>query len=146
MGAIRQPQPAAPLFFSTADHAPDDHDQDVQDIYALKSSRRFFGTYGPSNMGDDGEGEGSGMGSSLTENRPSQQNIRSSWRPTSQEIGEDSAMKDSHMSKGKARMVDVGLEDSDEALLNNSELLGMMPEEIDYSDMVGCLVSVSNVC
>lgn len=152
-GRLNAPPGPAPLFHSAADYLPDDpeHQQEVQDFYALKSSRRHFGAYASSNATvteEDEEDEGDDSEESVQELRRSKgkgrlrplgAGIRSSWRAsrsagssplvrsTSQtsSVGSDGTEK---ADKGKDRMVDIGLEDS--------VRLGMMPEDIDHSDMV----------
>lgn len=153
-GRLNTPSNPAPLFHSAADYLPDDpeHEQEVQDFYALKSSRRHFGAYASSNATvheEDDEDEGDYSGESTQELRRSKGkgkarllgngNIKSSWR-ASRSAGSSLVRSASRASsvgsegtekadgKGKDRMVDIGLEDS--------VRLGMMPEDIDHSDMV----------
>lgn len=153
-GRLNAPPGPAPLFHSAADYLPDDpeHNQEVHDFYALKSSRRHFGAYASSNATvteEDEEDEGDYSEESTQELRRSKGkgklrplgagSIRSSWRAsrsagssplvrsTSQtsSVGSDGTEK---ADKTKDMMVDIGLEDS--------VRLGMMPEDIDHSDMV----------
>lgn len=153
-GRLNAPPNPAPLFHSAADYLPDDpeHEQEVQDFYALKSSRRHFGAYASSNATvteEDEEDEGDYSEESTQELRRSKGkgklrllgvgNIRSSWRVSRSAGSSPLAMSTSQTSsvesdgteradKGKDVMVDIGLEDS--------VRLGMMPEDIDHSDMV----------
>lgn len=153
-GRLNAPLNPAPLFHSAADYIPDDpeHEQEVQDFYALKSSRRHFGAYASSNATvteEDDEDEGDYSEESTQELRRSKGkgklrplgagNIRSSWRApkltsssplvrsasAASSVGSDGTER---ADKGKDKMVDIGLEDS--------VRLGMMPEDIDHSDMV----------
>lgn len=155
-GRLNNPHNTAPLFHSAADFMPPDeeHEQEVQDFYALKSSRRHFGAYASSNATvheEDDEEDGDYSGGSTQELRQSggkgksrlsvlgnTNTIRSSWRASksagssvvrstsrTSSVGSDGTEKGE---KGKGRMVDIGLDDS--------VRLGMMPEGIDHSDMV----------
>jgi hypothetical protein len=148
MGAQANP---APLFHSVADYLPDDpeHEQEVQDFYALKSSRRHFGAYtlaSNTTVGEEDE-DGDYSEDSTQELRQSRAKgkggllgpggIRSSWRAsagsslvrsTSQTSSVLSAGTERADGKGKDRMVEIGLDDS--------VRLGMMPEDIDTEDMV----------
>lgn len=152
-GRLNAPLGPAPLFHSAADYLPDDpeHEQEVQDFYALKSSRRHFGAYASSNatVTEEDEDEGDYSEESTQELQRSKRkgklrplgvgSIRSSWRASksagssplvrstsaTSSVGSDGTEK---ADKGKDKMVDIGLEDSIR--------LGMMPEDIDHSDMV----------
>lgn len=157
MSAIRDPRPnrEAPLFFSAADNLPEDHehDQEVQDFYALKSSRRHFGAYADSSVGQqveedeeiDGSG-GTGLGAS-SESIPDPRQNRARVPPVEVRAGghvwghRSNMSSSSHSStptvqsptrdKGKEkirRFESVNLEDS--------VRLGMNPDRIDHSDMV----------
>lgn len=139
MSAIREgrlnPQNQAPLFHSAADFLPEDpeHEQEVQDYYALKSSRRHFGGYGEGSegAGDDDQSGGYSDDESTEELRRSKgavrfgrSRIQSSWRPTrsgqSSRSGGSGSRRESVFSdrtvgdsgKGKGRMVDVDLNES----------------------------------
>src|SRR4051794_13587826 len=90
MNAIREGRfPArgpdtAPLFLSAADYPPDDldHNQEVSDFYALKSSRRHFGAYRSSNMPEEEDDEDEHKERATGGvHGTTQDNIRSSWNP-----------------------------------------------------------------
>ncbi|KAL7274350.1 hypothetical protein RUND412_002764 [Rhizina undulata] len=156
-GRYNNPPNQAPLFHSTAEYLPDDpeHEQEVQDFYALKSSRRHFGAYTDSHATLDEEEEeddqdGDYSEESTQELRKSRGkfkgrllgsgNIRSSWRmskpgaslnqSTSKtgSVFSDGTERASGSGKGKERMVEIRLDDS--------VRLGMVPDDIDQDDMV----------
>lgn len=153
-GRLNGPPNPAPLFHSAADYLPDDpeHEQEVQDFYALKSSRRHFGGYNPpanATVGEEDEDEGEYSEDSTQALRQSKGKgkarhlgIHSSWRAsrsagssllrsTSQTSSVLSDGTERASGKGKDRMVDIGLDDS--------VRLEMMPEGIDTDDMVRSL-------
>lgn len=136
----RSRQQNAPLFFQNNDPTEGDVNEEAQDIYALQSSRRFFGR--PNTLQEDDED--GGQGSSRPGRGPNR--LRSSWNAEasggldgSGTIGSDSEMQSASQLLGggdsiqsdaprKGGMMDIGLDESDR--------LGMNPEEIDYEDMV----------
>lgn len=132
----------APLFFSVADNLPDDHDhdQEVQDLYALQSSRRHFGAYASSTVDEDEEGEELGESSdSIPDPRrdrgrksPLGAGVKSSWRrgsvrPSSR-MSSSTVTRSQQQDKGKDKLEDIRLDDS--------VRLDMEPERIDHSDMM----------
>jgi hypothetical protein len=132
MSAIREgrltTQTPAPLFHSAADFLPEDpeHEQEVQDFYALKSSRRHFGPYAPSSAtgaeedeDDNGEYSDEDSTQELRRSRGRSQylglgNIKSSWRApgTSDSVFSNKTISPSGL-KGKDKMVPVRLDESE---------------------------------
>lgn len=126
----------APLFFSVADNLPDDHDhdQEVQDLYALQSSRRHFGAYTSSTVDED-ERDGLGESSdSIPDPRrdrgkksPLEPGVKSAWRSGLAESS-STITPSQRKDKGKDKLEDIRLDDS--------VRLDMEPERIDHSDMM----------
>ena len=142
MSAIREGRPVrqAPLFFSVADHLPDDHehDQEVQDFYALKGSRRHVGAYSESVGEEDEEEEGTGLGESSDSipdprrNRARQSTfgMKARWERSS---GSSSRMSSSTVTRSQT---DDGKNRLDDVRLDESVRLDMDPERIDHEDML----------
>lgn len=124
----------APLFFSVADHLSDDHehDQEVQDLYTLRSSRRHFGAYVESTLDEDDDDD------ALGESRDSIPDPRRKESPNSPfKILSPTIARSQQIGTGKRKdkLEDIRLDDS--------VRLDMEPERIDHSDMLSPKVAQS---
>ncbi|KAI9846171.1 MAG: hypothetical protein M1837_004285 [Sclerophora amabilis] len=136
--ASRTSAAQAPLFYSATDEFREDddeveHEREVADLYALQRSRRHFGASQleeSSEADDDGSkgsdfyGAGDNDGRSVDDRGPGRGGgIKSSWRGgkvgdrrkgkpvgTLQESPTDEEEQSEGSSKGKGRLVDIGLE------------------------------------
>ena len=108
----------APLFFSTADFPAEDreHEQEILDYYALKSSRRHFGVYADSSSEN---GEGQGNQSALVV-----KDIKSSWDPRSSHESQPERERDSHTNSIEPRRIhNQGHIDTAKRLSNSNHLI-----------------------
>lgn len=144
MSAIRDGRPVrseAPLFFSGADHLPDDpeHDQEVQDLYTLQSSRRHFGAYASSTLDEDEEGDGLGESSDSIPDPRRERARRSPLAVATKTWGRGSVGSSSRVSTPtvtRSQRMDKGKDKLEDIRLDDSIRLEMEPEMIDHSDML----------
>lgn len=138
--ASRASAQPAPLFYSATDEFREEDDEaererEIADFYALQRSRRHFGDSNLKLSSDlEGSEESGGYeeGQSTFDDRPGLgKGIKSSWRgekgiPPShfsrvETVAEVTDQESADTSRGKGRLVDVGLEDSLRAQANDGE-------------------------